>query len=100
MILSALLLLVPGGIGVRGVEAMLKDDVLSGMGFVFNMMVVGLSITIGLLMAKIVLPSGLFGATNYSWYNESNLAAQLDADGADAEAEADQEVYDEEHMAI
>jgi hypothetical protein len=100
MVLSGILLLVPGGIGVRGVEAMLKDDVLSGMGFVFNMLVVGLSITIGLLMSKLVLPSGLFGAGRLSWYNKFNLATQLVEDGDDAAAEEEAEEIREEHMAI
>jgi uncharacterized membrane protein YjjB (DUF3815 family) len=100
MVLSGILLLVPGGIGVQGVEAMLKDDVLSGMGFVFNMLVVGLSITIGLLMSKLVLPSGLFGAGRLSWYNKFNLATQLAEDGDDAAAEEEAEEIHEEHMAI
>lgn len=100
MVLSGILLLVPGGIGVRGVEAMLKDDVLSGMGFVFNMLVVGLSITIGLLMSKLVLPSGLFGAGRLSWYNKFNLATQLVEDGDDAAAEEEAEEIHQEHMAI
>jgi hypothetical protein len=100
MVLSGILLLVPGGIGVRGVEAMLKDDVLSGMGFVFNMLVVGLSITIGLLMSKLVLPSGLFGAGRLSWYNKFNLATQLVEDGDDAAAEEEAAEIHQEHMAI
>ena len=59
---SAILLLVPGGIGVQGVAAILKDDFSSGMSFVVDMMVVGLAITLGLLMAKLVVPNTMYGA--------------------------------------
>jgi uncharacterized membrane protein YjjP (DUF1212 family) len=72
MVLSGILLLVPGGIGVQGVTAMLGDDVLSGMGFVFDMVIVGLSITLGLLIAKIALPSALFGSTGRSKSTSKN----------------------------
>ncbi|KAG6556858.1 hypothetical protein Mapa_001805 [Marchantia paleacea] len=97
MVLSGILLLVPGGIGVRGVATMLQDDVLSGMGFVFDMMVVGLSITIGLLLAKIVLPTGLYGIGKTNANNKSTLAAQLEEDKA---SDSDSEPSDEECMAI
>ncbi|KAJ7526929.1 hypothetical protein O6H91_16G027900 [Diphasiastrum complanatum] len=90
-IVSGILLLVPGGIGVQGVAAMLEEDVLSGMGFVFDMIVVGLSITIGLLIARIVLPAGLFGAGENVASNRSTLAAQLEEDQTDDE---------DEHMAL
>eukprot|EP00250_Pteridium_aquilinum_P003495 c13814_g1_i2 orf=885-1289(+) len=79
MNLSGILLLVPGGLGVQGITAMLQDDVLSGMGFVFKMLVVGLSITIGLLMAKVVLPSGLFGhGRRRTTKDKSTLAAEFE----------------------
>eukprot|EP00850_Spirogloea_muscicola_P012067 SM000077S21541 [mRNA] locus=s77:41844:44466:- [translate_table: standard] len=93
MVLSGILLLVPGGIGVQGVAAMLEKDVLSGMGFVFDMMVVGLSITIGLLMAKLIMPQTYFGNGK-----EANTSTTLAED-----LEKDEEVSDsddEEHMAI
>lgn len=97
MVLSGILLLVPGGIGVRGVATMLQDDVLSGMGFVIDMMVVGLSITIGLLLAKIVLPTGLYGIGKTNANTKSTLAAQLEEDKA---SDSDSEPSDEECMAI
>lgn len=78
MNLSGILLLVPGGLGVQGITAMLQDDVLSGMGFVFKMVVVGLSITIGLLMAKVVLPAGLFGRGKRTSKDKSTLAAEFE----------------------
>lgn len=89
MVLSGILLLVPGGIGVQGVAAMLQDDVLSGMGFVFDMMVVGLSITIGLLLAKLALPAALFGTGKTLANNKNTLAADMlnDADSSSDEEE-------------
>lgn len=85
MTLSGIILLVPGGIGVKGVRAMLHDDILSGMGFVFNMVVVGLSITIGLLMAKVILPAGLFGHGKRVANNKSTLAAKFEQEVGEPE---------------
>ncbi|MCO5570735.1 hypothetical protein L7F22_062101 [Adiantum nelumboides] len=78
MNLAGILLLVPGGLGVQGITAMLDDDVLSGMGFVFRMLVVGLSITIGLLLAKVVFPASLFGHGKRSAKDKSTLAAEFE----------------------
>jgi hypothetical protein len=101
MILSGILLLVPGGIGVQGVAAMLQDDVLSGMGFVFDMVVVGLSITLGLLVAKILLPSALFGTSRANANNKNTLPTQLENDRADeAIASSGSDSDSEEDMAI
>ncbi|CAM6124882.1 unnamed protein product [Calypogeia fissa] len=97
MVLSGILLLVPGGIGVQGVAAMLEDDVLSGMGFVFDMMVVGLSITIGLLLAKIAFPAALFGIGRTLANNKNTLAADLLHEG---ESDTDSSSDGEEDMAI
>ncbi|KAH9533789.1 hypothetical protein CY35_18G070600 [Sphagnum magellanicum] len=101
MILSGILLLVPGGIGVQGVAAMLQDDVLSGMGFVFDMVVVGLSITLGLLVAKILLPSALLGTSRANANNKNTLPTQLEKDRADgAIASSGSDSDSEEDMAI
>ena len=101
MVLSGILLLVPGGIGVQGVTAMIGDDVLSGMGFVFDMVMVGLSITLGLLIAKIALPNALFGAGRSSSSNKSTLASQLEQDRRDSSIHQPNESSDsEEDMAI
>lgn len=101
---SGILMLVPGGIGVKGVTALLTDDVLSGMGFVFDMLVVGLSITIGLLLSKMVLPSGMFGATKTMANNHLTLAQQLEAEkhlfGANESWKDEHDEDNEEHMAI
>ncbi|KAI5064380.1 hypothetical protein GOP47_0021050 [Adiantum capillus-veneris] len=78
MNLAGILLLVPGGLGVQGITAMLQDDVLSGMGFVFKMLVIGLSITIGLLLAKVVFPASLFGHGRRSAKDKSTLAAEFE----------------------
>eukprot|EP00850_Spirogloea_muscicola_P012752 SM000083S22799 [mRNA] locus=s83:467781:470345:- [translate_table: standard] len=51
----------PGLAMVQGVAAMPEKGGLSGMGFVFDMMVVGLSITIGLPMAKLIVPQTYSG---------------------------------------
>lgn len=99
MVLSGILLLVPGGIGVQGVTAMLGDDVLSGMGFVFDMVIVGLSITLGLLIAKIALPSALFGSTSRSnSSSKSTLPRDLEHDKPENDVDSDSD--SEEDMAI
>lgn len=72
MVLSGILLLVPGGIGVQGVAAMLKGDVSSGMGFVFDMVVVSLSLILGLLIAKLALPTALHSHRS-GGYTKKNL---------------------------
>lgn len=99
MVLSGILLLVPGGIGVQGVTAMLGDDVLSGMGFVFDMVIVGLSITLGLLIAKIALPSALFGSTSRSSTSKDTLPHELEHDRTTAATDSS-DSDDEEDMAI
>lgn len=97
MVLSGILLLVSGGIGVQGMAAMLQDDVLSGMGFVFGMLVVGLSITIGLLLAKLAFPAALFGVKKTSANNKKTIAAQLVDDETSMSSLSSDE---EESMAI
>jgi hypothetical protein len=41
----------------------MKEDVISGISFMMNMVIVCLSITIGLLLSKVLLHDGVFGAT-------------------------------------
>ena len=41
----------------------MKEDVISGISFMMNMVIVCLSITIGLLLSKVFLHDGVFGAT-------------------------------------
>lgn len=48
---------------MQGVEKFLEKDTVSGIGFVVNMVIICLSITVGLLLSKVVLYDGLFGAS-------------------------------------
>ncbi|CAI5989870.1 unnamed protein product [Closterium sp. NIES-64] len=80
MKISGIQLLVPGGIGVRGVAAILNQDVMSGIGFVFEMLTVGLAITIGLILANLVLPESMFAHGSRPHHNKRRLAADLRAD--------------------
>jgi len=57
---SAILLLIPGGIGVSGVVDLLRDKS-AGTVFVFEMLSVTLAITFGLLLGKMVFPEAAFG---------------------------------------
>ena len=52
IVLSGILMLVPGSVGLRGVNALLQNDTVSGTQFGFSMLVVALSIAIGLLVAR------------------------------------------------
>lgn len=88
--LSGILVLVPGGLGVRGSAALLEHDLLSGVGFTMDMLVVSLSITLGLLIAKIVLPSVFFGSSRLPHEDQMSLAAQME-DDRDEGTEGDEE---------
>ncbi|KAI8867311.1 DUF1212-domain-containing protein [Ramicandelaber brevisporus] len=58
-ILTAILLLVPGSIGVRGILALISQDSAGGATFSLNMIVIALSITVGLFAATfVVFPKG------------------------------------------
>jgi uncharacterized membrane protein YjjP (DUF1212 family) len=57
LIVPSIILLVPGSIGYRGLELMMDNDVTSGMGSVFTVMLVGVSLVAGLLLANVILPS-------------------------------------------
>lgn len=106
MVLSGILLLVPGGIGVQGVAAMLKGDVSSGMGFVFDMVVVSLSLILGLLIAKLALPTSLH-SNRSGGYTKKNLPALIVQTYEDTpreedavNEESDDSESDQERMAI
>ena len=51
----AVLLLVPGSMGFRGISALLGRDTLTGVGTVFEMFVVAIAIVAGLLVANAVV---------------------------------------------
>jgi hypothetical protein len=93
-VLSGILVLVPGGIGIRGSAALLEHDLLSGLGFTIDMLVVSLSITLGLLIAKIVLPTSFFGSSRHHTEDQRSLAAVMADDRDDMSEE------EEEDMAI
>jgi len=56
LIVPAIILLVPGSIGYRGVTLFMSNDVMSGVGEVFSALLVGVSLVAGLLLANVVLP--------------------------------------------
>lgn len=53
IILSGILMLVPGSVGLRGVTALLQQNTVSGVQFGFSMLLIALSIAIGLLVARL-----------------------------------------------
>lgn len=56
-IIPGLLLLVPGSLGVRGVSALMQEDVTSGAQATFGVVVIAVGIVAGLLSAHAVWPS-------------------------------------------
>ncbi len=54
-VLSGILLQVPGSLGVKGFTSFIENDVLSGTGTTFQMVYTGLSITVGLFIANLVV---------------------------------------------
>lgn len=55
-ILPGLLLLVPGSVGFRSLDALLGHDIVSGMQTAFTMSMVAIAISMGLLFANLVVP--------------------------------------------
>lgn len=57
-VISGVIILVPGGIGVRGVTNILSDNIVQGIGFSFQMITIALSITVGMFIGNsIVFPT-------------------------------------------
>jgi hypothetical protein len=106
MIISGINLLVPGGIGVQGVASMVKNNsTSSGVGFVFEMIVVALSLTIGLLIAKLAMPAALQVSRpiNFRKTNLPSLMTNLPSLMVDAErvvVESSSSDSDNEDMAL
>lgn len=73
---AGILVLVPGGIGVSGVAALLQNNS-SGTIFVFEMLMVALAITLGLLLGKIFFPEALFGYTGRTRLDKNRMAEEL-----------------------
>jgi hypothetical protein len=101
MIISGINLLVPGGIGVQGVASMVKNNsTSSGVGFVFE-----LSLTIGLLIAKLAMPAALQVSRpiNFRKTNLPSLMTNLPSLMVDAErvvVESSSSDSDNEDMAL
>lgn len=55
--LPGLMVLVPGSLGFRSVNALLAEDVLSGVQTAFSMVLVAVALVTGLLTANVLLPS-------------------------------------------
>jgi uncharacterized membrane protein YjjP (DUF1212 family) len=54
-IVSGILLLVPGSVGVKGATAFFDKDAWSGLQFSFTMVIIGFSITVGTLIADLLI---------------------------------------------
>jgi uncharacterized membrane protein YjjB (DUF3815 family) len=54
-ILSGVFLIVPGGMSVKGVHALINDDMSGGLAFGAGMMLVAISISIGLFAASVLM---------------------------------------------
>ena len=54
--LPGIMLLVPGSVGFRSMESLLRRDVLSGVDTAFSMLLVAVSLAAGLLLANAVVP--------------------------------------------
>ncbi len=53
--MGGILILVPGSIAVRGVTALLQNDIDTGIQFAFNMIVIALAIGVGLFVANLLI---------------------------------------------
>ncbi|KAG0569507.1 hypothetical protein KC19_6G095600 [Ceratodon purpureus] len=105
MVMAGIQVLLPGGIGVQGVDILMKEDVMSGISFMMNMVIVCLSITIGLLLSKVLLHDGVFGATKMlkRQHRSRHLYEDYDTkhqDEGDHGTVADNQHEEDEHMAI
>jgi len=79
----------------------MKEDVMSGISFMINMVIVCLSITIGLLLSKVLLHDGLFGVTKLAKRrHRSKLLVRRPEDESEQGSAAENEHEEDEHMAI
>jgi uncharacterized membrane protein YjjB (DUF3815 family) len=99
MIFAGLQVLLPGGIGVQGVEKFLEKDTVSGIGFVVNMVIICLSITVGLLLSKVVLYDGLFGASKVFHIKQMARKSEFFEEEPNSSVGGNEEEEDQ-HMAI
>jgi len=54
-ILAGVMMLVPGSVSVRGVEAMMAGDYVSGINFAWEVLIVALSITVGTMISTLAI---------------------------------------------
>jgi hypothetical protein len=73
----------------------MKNDVLSGIEFVMNMIVICLSITVGLLLSKVLLHDGFLGASRVI-----HCRSQTFLHEEEEESVAGNEREEDQHMAI
>lgn len=82
----------------------MKDDVMSGISFMVNMVIVCLSITIGLLLSKVFLHDGILGATKMVKRRQRSKLLDDHVNKPQDESEqgtvAGNEHEEDEHMAI
>ncbi len=57
LIVPSIILLVPGSIGYRSLELLMGNDVANGIDSVFTLLLVGVSLVAGLLLANVILPA-------------------------------------------
>lgn len=83
---------------LQGVDTFLKNDTLSGIEFVMSMVIITLSITVGLLLSKIVLHDGVLGASKVLQHSHRTLHHELQDKKSESVAENEHE--EDQHMAI
>ena len=57
MMIPGLILLVPGSFGIRAIDLMLQDDIVSALNTVFSMLLIATALSTGLLLSNLLLPS-------------------------------------------
>ncbi|KAG6548590.1 hypothetical protein Mapa_010079 [Marchantia paleacea] len=96
MTLSGIQVILPGGLGVQGVEALMNHNVLSGIGFVMSMINISLSITLGLLISKIFIRDTGAGFASVFSHSRHTLASSFREErwkeSKENEAEEDEQI--------
>ena len=73
-------LLLPGGLGVRGMATVFQRDTESGVGFMLQMMTVAIAIAIGLLLATLVLPEHMRPRTARRLVDKKSLKSEMEVE--------------------
>lgn len=77
---------------LQGIDIIMKNDVLSGIEFVMNMIVICLSITVGLLLSKVLLHDGFLGVSRVIHRRNQNSLYEEEESLAGNEREEDQQM--------